>query len=729
MRRILVLVLVGALVGACSNSDGGAAPEIPETSPPATTVIAQETASAESLPAESVPSESLPTDIDRTDEDLPSGSAAVDEAIAEHGDDSIEALLARWAALTGPLPSLPDPIRADVTPSLTEILRDYPEMRDRLDPADAEVIDARIDELLDAEFHFDLDVSGLELDEAAVDAQTIPDGTEGFRGTGFAPRSPGDELDDDDFLDGTRDAWVDAARGIASRLGLLLPGVSDLRVTLVVTQPSFWVKTADPGESTDEPGGATLIAASGGSLVEELRTRYDSDRGSDCFLITARDGRGPTDARAAAGMLAHELFHCWHYNRVGKSVDVFYGTEDWIAEGLAGWVGESLAGGSYYTRKWLPEFVVNPFALFENDYEAYGFWGRINEATNLWDAIPGLIDTSVGSNAAVYDQALAAIPASSAFVAAGALQNGGLGQDWVTQGWMPVELKRSPAEGTAGVGDPAERTAEAGVQRADRIAVSASEGDVILIDADGYVAVADMSGGLEVAAFGDSKQLDICVISCVCPLTGEPRPADATIDVADPTLFAALAGRSAGPSTLAVEVVGVADSIEQDCAEPEPAPTVDGAGLLGTWRANPESVAAMFAQASAVGDDDLDIEMTAAGGAVTMTFLEGGRGEFVYDGLRLSIEGPAAQQIRLDGSGKFQWGRSAEGIEIAEITFSISSSSSAFGDNVLTLTDKDVPDSESATLGVIAKDDRLTITSVQGSAGQVFFPVMWTRQS
>jgi len=716
MGRVLALLVTGGLIGACS---GGGAPAASVPSSAAATAPAPDTTALEPVEEAS----------DRTGESLPSGRAAVDDAIAEYGDGSVEATLARWAALSGPLPSLPDPLRSDITPSLTEVLNDYPTVRAHLDPADAAVIDDRIEEFLDADFSFDLDVSGLELDAAVADTQTLPDDPEGFKRAGLVRQSPGDDLDDDDFIEGTRDAWVAATRRAATLFGRNLPGVPSLRVKVVVTQPSFWVKSAGPGESIAEPGGGTLFAARGGYLVEELRARYDTDGQADCFLITARDGRGPTASAAAIGMLTHELFHCWHFNRVGKSLDAFDGAQKWISEGLAGWVGETLAGGSYYTNLWLPLFVANPFPVFANDYEAYGFWGRINESTNLWSVIPGLVDTSASSSAAVYDQALAAIPSASAFISAGALQEGGLGGEWTTEEWMPSGFERTPADGTAGVGDPAERSAGAGVQRADRIAVSASEGDVLLLDADGFVAVVDETGELDLAAFDESVQLDICIISCVCPATGEPRPTDVTIDVADPTLFAALAGRSAGPSTLAVEVVGAEEAIEEECEEREPEAGDDGAGLLGTWRANPESIAAMYEQASAFGDDAIPLEVSAASGDLTLTFLTGGKGELIYDRVTLSIEDAASQEIRLDGSGTFQWAPGAGGIEITGTTFAISVSSSALGDNFITLTDADVPGGGTTTLRVFPEDNRLTITSVEGSAGRVFFPVSWIRQS
>ena len=163
---------------------------------------------------------------------------------------------------------------------------------------------------------------------------------------------------------------------------------------------------------------------------------------------------------------------------------------------------------------------------------------------------------------------------------------------------------------------------------------------------------------------------------------------------------------------------------EYDCENPDLGDVDDS--LLGIWRANPQSVALMFAEASGFGDDATPIDVAGATGNVLMTFAEGGVGQLAYENVGVFLNREVVGELTFNGRGSFSWGVTDGQILIDGTTFEITVSSQALG-APLTITSADVPAAGITELTASIAGDVMTISASEGSAGEVFFPILWNR--
>ncbi|MGB0112569.1 MAG: hypothetical protein WBP59_05070 [Ilumatobacteraceae bacterium] len=639
------------------------------------------------------------------------GAAAFDQAVEDFGATSPEATVAGFAAFTGPLPSAPDVGRsAELYPSFSNLFEQYPLVADEIDTADRDAIDERLDELFRADFVIELDG---------------PVEPEGFRSA--SPPTTLRELDDDDVDDTDRDAWTRELTSVWSQLNARLPAPDSLDAVILVSTPSFW--TLDGAGEGPEPGAGTVRRSFVDSWpgFEPLRDRYGDH---DCYIVVARDRDAAPSSGIGAAVIAHELFHCWHATRFSDDQDRFHGAGPWVYEGLAAWVGETIAGGtSYPIRRWLPSYAANDFSLFADStaYEAYGYWSRVDEFVDLWGLIPSLVDTSSGgSSGAVFEEAIAATSGDGVLIATGALQQAELGPAWVNGGWMPSSIARRPGTHRATIdSDVVEVGVAAGQQAAHRVSVDAPDGSFVDVLITGYSSAA-WGDGETLTAGPDPLDMRYCVGECACP--GEPSPVtDGELPVGSSELTIALSGTGSGTATALVHVVDVGD-----CDEPDGSDGSDGSdddatgGLLGTWRADPEAIAQAFTQASGYGPEVEPLEIAGVTGDVLMTFSDGGTGTLVYDNVRLFFVDAPIAELTLSGEGAFQWDSTAGAITITGTTYAISVTSSALGGDPLTLTSDDVPAAGTTRLAVSLGGDDLSVAA-EGSIDRVFFPTLWRR--
>ena len=367
--------------------------------------------------------------------------------------------------------------------------------------------------------------------------------------------------------------------------------------------------------------------------------------------------------------------------------------------------------------------MANDFSLFarSTDYEAYGFWARVGEFVDLWSLIPSLVDTSSrGSSAAVFEEAIAATGANGALIATGALQQAELGPGWVTGPWMPPSIARRPATHRAVVdGDAVELSADAGVQAAHRVTVDAPDGSFVDVVISGYSS-ASWADGATLSAGADPLDVRYCVGDCGCP-DEPPPPSDGELPLGLSELTIALSGTGSGSATARVEVVD-----KGECIEPEPSDDGVDSGLLGTWRADPDSVAQAFTEASGFGAGAGALDVAGVVGNVLMTFNEDGTGTLVYDRVTLLFRDAPFPELTLSGEGSFTWNSAAGAISISGTRYAISVGSSALGGELTTITSDDIPAAGTTQLAVSFGGDQLSIDAT-GSNGQVFFPILWNR--
>jgi hypothetical protein len=731
-RSAAFFVAAFLLAGACSGGDDAQTPASPGVG---------EEAPATVVPAIETPSEQPDPD-GSSDDAAPPATEPAETALGdpldtysrlqlledEFGEGSPEVVTQQLALAFGPLATTDGFGRDGSTyPTLTHTLENYAEVRDELDPSDVAVADERIAELIGPDHliaAFDLEGNLIQ----ATDSESSSAGTEpeGLR------RSPDDDAvddPDDDFIDGPlQERWATLGNSVWAELAPRLPSVT-LDAVVIVTEPSFWVGRGDADDPDAEAGGGNVTRGliSLDPTLRPLQERYGSH---DCYILIASDRNG--SGAITTAVLAHELFHCWHYTYLGSNFRQYRNAPEWVLEGLAGWVGETVSGGTRYTGEWYPHFAVQTFDLFSTNYPAIGFWQQVHEGTDLWSAIPAIVTSGTSaSNEVSFDAAIGAIPATAAFVASGILQRGDLGPEWTMAGG-PAGVSRTPEAIDVDPDNPASPSVRAGEQAAYEFTVTPGAdadraGSLISITGRGYLA-GQWSDDQRFAAFDETIDLQYCLGDCgACPTIG-PDGVGTPLPPSGATLVLALAGTGGGPGGFAVSVV--------DCDEEEPPgdPGIPGTGFVGRWRANPDSVRQMFLEASALDDGSGDepvvaLDIAGVAGDVFLDLFENGTGQLTYD-TTLFLNDAVLVDLTLTGGGSFTWDVESSAMTITNTDFEISGGSSAIGDNILTITDEDVGSPGGTTTLTVgfAGGNELTLINANGSRGEVFFPRLWIRQ-
>ena len=678
MKSWSVVVVTGALLAAaCSSGDtpsGAADSTTPATT--TTTVAPSPTTTAPAPPTTAV-----------TDDDT-SAWVQLETLRADPTVDELDLALAEFSALFAPAPGGPVITGDDsMLPTATHVLEHLDQLRDQLTPEQQ----AFIDEQVDAVFGEAARIEEFTLypDESAV---------QGFR----SPVSSEMQL---------------AVRSVADSLRSVLGG-PPLKVHVVVVD----------GASLGTAGARNL------SLGPDSPIREDyADDGLDIDCQMQLRDRETTSAEFR-GIVVHELVHCWHFTRIGLDVARLNATDDWMKEGIAAYAGELIGGTTRFSEEWwlgytAPLFDVDvAWPLYARTYDAIGFWSRIAEATNVWDAIRAAVDASPG-NAAMFDAAIAGIGDQVSWLAAGTVQQAAWGGGWTADGpSMPDRVRRTKQHDVALRNDIA-LSEDPAHQRNHEISVAAiddADGTVLSFSGSGYGVIRIEPDDITMRGALDE---DWCLGVCECP-DGTPAYPESRTRPGDVELTASLVGRSTESTRLNVAVHRF-DPETADCEEDEdpPAattPPATGGSMIGTWRAQPNSIAFMFEQASVFGPDAPALDVGAVTGDLLMTFEEGGTGTLAYQNVTLLLVDSPIADLTINGGGTFNWTLDGNRVVIDATDYVISVGSSALGEP-LTIGSDDLPGGGTTALAGLQVGDELTITAATGSEGTVFFPISWRR--
>ncbi|MGI8927942.1 MAG: hypothetical protein ACR2H0_00555 [Candidatus Limnocylindrales bacterium] len=207
--------------------------------------------------------------------------------------------------------------------------------------------------------------------------------------------------------------------------------------------------------------------------------------------------------------LAHELFHCFQYE-IGDSA----GRADWVVEGEAEWVGETVGGPSSVGRNWWGQYILTPRAsLLSRTYDAVGFYLHMAErGVNVWTLLDKMYMS--GGGAASYHDG--ADPGGTGFLyswGSGFFKDPGLAGEWNAQGPWTYTRVPSPEAITVPVGNPVPFNTE---PYTNRIALVLTTADIVNVDMKGIARIRDSSGqgqdGLSDANFCSKSGGD-----CACP--------------------------------------------------------------------------------------------------------------------------------------------------------------------------------------------------------------------
>ena len=175
-----------------------------------------------------------------------------------------------------------------------------------------------------------------------------------------------------------------------------------------------------------------------------------------------------------------------------------------------------------------------------------------------------------------------------------------------------------------------------------------------------------------------------------------------------------------------------AQDIAGFCDEPAEPSEPTGSGAFdgnGTWRATNPALKLMFTDASALGFGVEPLSIAAVTGDVVMELGDDGTGTLTYTDVTAFIDDGPFPDLTINGVGQFRFGVEAGVFSVAGNTFEVSASSSALFGEVLTITESDIEGGSggvsSFTVGF--NGDQLVLAGAEGSRGEVFFPLLWTR--
>ncbi len=376
--------------------------------------------------------------------------------------------------------------------------------------------------------------------------------------------------------------------------------------------------------------------------------------------------------------------------------------------------------------------------LYRESYAAIGFWSQLAELlggeAELWDRIPAFnTSAGLGNDSNLFEFITASLSRSElATLAASALQQPAYGSVWEVSGNDVTTSGRTPVpltvDSTTGFVSEAVSFAR---QQLVQYQISADLTDdpwVIKLSTDGLVATRWSSG--DEFTYIDEQTTTFCIgDACLCPDESEldlevtRLPGDAT------SLDVALTGSASDGAGTTMEFVVLDENCEEEESEPVDLGDADPGDVVGTYRAQGESIAQMFREASLFGvgsEEGLDI--AGASGDLLMTLRPDGTGRLDYNGVQVVFTSGPLPEITINGGGEFDYGVAGT-LRISGTDYTLSVTASVLGDEPLTIGSDDLPGGTGfSEFSYEFADSRLLLTSLGGTAGEVFFPLVWTKQ-
>jgi len=116
---------------------------------------------------------------------------------------------------------------------------------------------------------------------------------------------------------------------------------------------------------------------------------------------------GGVPAAQMTALMAHEVFHCFE-RALSINLAETYARPPWVLEGLAEWVGETVAGGPQ-TITWSRWLTEPQHSLYTREYSAIGFYAHLQEnGADVWSTIDHIIEGSDEGNEPAYLTAIGA---------------------------------------------------------------------------------------------------------------------------------------------------------------------------------------------------------------------------------------------------------------------------------------------------------------------------------
>lgn len=147
---------------------------------------------------------------------------------------------------------------------------------------------------------------------------------------------------------------------------------------------------------SDFPADATIFAIAQSAMAElgpSGRRRWArQDRGTlDTCTLLISDTLAASGSHRLDTYLAHELFHCFQFERIG--IEAARALPLWIKEGSAVFAAEELLGAAGSERDYWIEYLTGKLPLFARSYDAVGFFFHLKARDlNAWHGIRDMLD-------------------------------------------------------------------------------------------------------------------------------------------------------------------------------------------------------------------------------------------------------------------------------------------------------------------------------------------------
>jgi hypothetical protein len=158
-------------------------------------------------------------------------------------------------------------------------------------------------------------------------------------------------------------------------------------------------------------------------------------RPASCQLQFTNRGEG-LEGFELLHLAHHEVFHCFQFEFATTVAD-HYRVHQWLAEGSAAWVGETIAGNSSLGGKyWVPWLKYPGQPLFRRTYDAIGFFMHLQDVgVDPWKLLVPMHLKAEASSADAYQVAVKAASAKLLDAwGSSYIRDGTLRPDWSTDG-------------------------------------------------------------------------------------------------------------------------------------------------------------------------------------------------------------------------------------------------------------------------------------------------------
>jgi hypothetical protein len=189
-----------------------------------------------------------------------------------------------------------------------------------------------------------------------------------------------------------------------------------------------------------------------------------------CEITLTKSGSELASAGSSAeltSLLAHEVFHCFERALSINLVEA-YTRPPWVVEGLAEWVGQTLAGDAedITWSRWLTQPTNS---LYTRAYTAIGFYAHLQEnGADVWSTIDSIIEGSDEGDEAAYLTAIgAAGPGALITWGPGVFRDPTRAPEWDQDGPGITPEKYPPRDDLPEVANGTQYVAAAGALAAD----------------------------------------------------------------------------------------------------------------------------------------------------------------------------------------------------------------------------------------------------------------------